>query len=119
VSTTGNGHHYLHDVPHSYTTAGRDAKIDGKALSQRVGHADVGFTMKQYVQADLEGDWQVAITLAELIIGDLLSLVAIEDGDATDRPMRPDHDQGGTKIPFTNPFTGCMQKAPSMIGRGL
>jgi hypothetical protein len=31
-----------------------DAKIDWKALSQRIGHADVAFTMKQYVQADLE-----------------------------------------------------------------
>ena len=50
-------------------TAGRDAKIDWKALSQRIGHADVAFTMKQYVQTDLEADRQVAITLAELIIG--------------------------------------------------
>ncbi len=39
----------LHDVRHSYATAGRDAKIDWKALSQRIGHADVAFTMKQYV----------------------------------------------------------------------
>ena len=28
----------LHDVRHSYATAGRDAKIDWKALSQRIGH---------------------------------------------------------------------------------
>jgi hypothetical protein len=95
-------------VPHSYTTAGRDAKIDWKALSQRSATRMSGSLLKQYVQADLEGDRQVAITLAELIIGDLLSLVAIEDEDATDRPMRPDHDQGRS-----------MQKAPSMIGRGL
>jgi integrase len=59
----------LHDVRHSYATAGRDAKIDWKALSQRIGHADVAFTMKQYVQTDLEADRQVANTLAELIIG--------------------------------------------------
>ena len=59
----------LHDVRHSYATAGRDAKIDWKALSKRIGHADVVFTMKQYVQADLEADRQVANTLAELIIG--------------------------------------------------
>jgi hypothetical protein len=106
-------------VPHCYTTAGRDAKIEWKALSQRVGHADVAFAMEQYAQADVEGDRQLAITLAELVIGDSLSLVAIEDEDATDRPMRPDHDQGRSKIQFTNPFTGCMQKASSMIGRGL
>ena len=33
----------LHDVRHSYATAGRDAKIDWKALSKRIGHADVAF----------------------------------------------------------------------------
>jgi integrase len=63
----------LHDVRHSYATAGRDAKIDWKALSQRIGHADVAFTMKQYVQTDLEADRQVANTLAELIIGGSLA----------------------------------------------
>jgi integrase len=63
----------LHDVRHSYATAGRDAKIDWKALSQRIGHADVAFTMKQYVQTDLEADRQVATTLAELIIGGSLA----------------------------------------------
>jgi integrase len=42
--------------------AGRDAKIDWKALSRRLGHADVAFTMKQYVQTDLEADRQVANT---------------------------------------------------------
>jgi integrase len=30
----------LHDVRHSYATAGRDANIDGKALSERIGHSD-------------------------------------------------------------------------------
>ena len=63
----------LHDVRHSYATAGRDAKIDWKALSHRIGHADVAFTMKQYVQTDLEADRQVANTLAELIIGGSLT----------------------------------------------
>jgi integrase len=62
----------LHDVRHSYATAGRDAKIDWKALSHRIGHSDVAFTMKQYVQTDLEADRQVANTLAELIIGGAL-----------------------------------------------
>jgi integrase len=62
----------LHDARHSYATAGRDAKIDWKALSLRIGHADVAFTMKRYVQADLETDRQVANTLAELILGGAL-----------------------------------------------
>jgi hypothetical protein len=55
-----------------------DAKIDWKALSQRIGHSDVAFTMKQYVQANLEADRQVATTLAELIIGG--SLASLEIG---------------------------------------
>jgi integrase len=66
----------LHDVRHRYATAGRDAKIDWKALSHRIGHSDVAFTMKQYVQTDLEADRQVANTLAELIIGGSLASTA-------------------------------------------
>jgi cyanate lyase len=50
-----------------------------KALSQRIGHADVAFTMKQYVQTDLEADRQVASTLAELIIGGSLASVIVDD----------------------------------------
>ena len=67
----------LHDVRHSYASAGRDAKIDWKALSSRIGHADVAFTMRQYVQSDLEADRQVAAALADLIIGDSLASVDI------------------------------------------
>ena len=67
----------LHDVRHSYATAGRDAKIDWKALSHRIGHSDVAFTMKQYVQTDLEADRRVANTLAELIIGGALASTEI------------------------------------------
>ena len=78
-----------HDVRHSYATAGRDAKIDWKALSQRIGHADVAFTMKQYVQADLEADRQVANTLAELIIGGSLVSVDLMMARAATTPARP------------------------------
>ena len=60
-------------IRHSYATAGRDARIAWKALSKRIGHADAAFTMKQYVQTDLEADRQVANTLAELIIGGVLA----------------------------------------------
>jgi len=44
-----------------------------KALSRRIGHADLVFTMKQYVQTDLQTDRQVANTLAALIIGGALA----------------------------------------------
>jgi hypothetical protein len=57
---------------YSYATAGRNAKIDWKALSKRIIHADVAFTMKQYVQTDLEADREIANTLADLIISGLL-----------------------------------------------
>jgi hypothetical protein len=70
----------LHAVRDSYATAGRNAKIDWKALSKRIDHADVAFTMKQYVQTDLEADRQVASTLAELIIGG--ALASIENTDS-------------------------------------
>jgi integrase len=76
----------LHDVRHSYATAGRDAKIDWKALSKRIGHADVAFIMKQYVQTDLEADRQGANTLAELIIGGSLASFEV---------TRPDQVAGG------------------------
>lgn len=82
----------LHDVRHSYATAGRNAKIDWKALSQRIGHADVAFTMKQYVQTDLEADRQVANTLAELIIGGALASFEISRRLAGNSP---DEGSGG------------------------
>jgi integrase len=74
----------LHDVRHSYARAGRDAKIDWKALSQRIGHANVAFTMKQ---TDLVADRQVANMLAELIIGDALASAEItaDEGNGLDK----------------------------------
>jgi hypothetical protein len=54
-------------------TAGRDAKIDWKVLSERIGHSDVAFTMRQYVQTALEVHHEVANALAELILGGALS----------------------------------------------
>ena len=80
----------LHDVRHSYATAGRNAKIDWKALSKRIGHADVAFTMKQYVQTDLEADREVANTLADLIIGGLLVTEDTTADDQADAPDRAD-----------------------------
>jgi hypothetical protein len=79
-----------HDVRHSYATVGRDAKIDWKALSKRIGHSDVAFTMKQYVQTDLAADRQVANTLAELIIRG--SLGSIDIGGAAGALRTPGAD---------------------------
>jgi hypothetical protein len=84
----------LHDVRRSYLTARRKARIDWKALSKHVGHVDVAFTMRQYVETDLEADREVANTLAELIIGG--SLASLEIGTEPDeiRSADEDEDQG-------------------------
>jgi integrase len=79
----------LHDVRHSYATAGREAKIDWKALSRHIGQADVAFTMKHYVQTDLEADRQVANTLAELIIGGSLASVLVGTESAREDGRNP------------------------------
>ena len=63
-------HAELHDVRHGYATAGRNAKIDWKTLSKRIGQADVASTMKRYVQTELDADREVANTLADLIMAD-------------------------------------------------
>jgi integrase len=85
----------LHDVRHSYATAGRDAKIDWKALSQRIGHADVAFTMKQYVQTDLEADRQVANTLAALILGGALASAEVTNDADDTSPGQAENADGG------------------------
>ncbi len=95
----------LHDVRHSYATAGRDAKIDWKALSRRIGHADVAFTMKQYVQTDLEADRRVATTLAELIIGGSLASTEVTD-------------QARGRASLANPLANDMQEALFLFERG-
>jgi integrase len=61
----------LHDVRHSYATAGRLARVDTKALSQRVGHTSVSFTMETYMHGDLEADREVAHALASVILAGL------------------------------------------------
>jgi hypothetical protein len=78
----------LHDVRRNYLTAGRKARIDRKALSQRVGHSDVAFTMRQYVETDLEADREVANTLAELIIGGFAVTEIGVQADALDEADR-------------------------------
>ncbi len=87
----------LHDVRRSYLTAGRKVRIDWKALRQHVGHSDVAFTMRQYVETDLEADRDVATTLAELIIDGSLASVLVgpgTDGAGTASVHGPDTGQG-------------------------
>ena len=77
-------------------TAGRKARVDWKALSKRVGHSDVAFTMRQYVETDLDADREVANTLAELIIGgSLASFMADSEPDDTRSPDEDNEDKEG------------------------
>jgi len=62
---------HLHEVRHSYLTAGRRARLDTKALSQRAGHSTVSLTMETYMHGDLEADRQVAHDMAALILSGL------------------------------------------------
>ncbi|HEU5427999.1 MAG TPA: tyrosine-type recombinase/integrase [Actinocrinis sp.] len=67
----------LHEARHSYLTAGRLARADPKALSQRAGHASVAFTMTAYMHGDLDADRELAETMARLILPGALG----PDGD--------------------------------------
>ncbi len=102
----------LHDVRHSYATAGRGARIDWKALSKRIGHADVAFTMKQYVQTDLEADRQVANTLAELIIGGSLASTDIAAQAPQDQGVTVDGDADDAASPRTGVYKSVYKPHP-------
>jgi hypothetical protein len=77
-------------------------------LSRRIGHADVAFTMKQYMQADLEADRRVATTLAELIIGGSLASTEV---------MYPGKTARG-RASLANPLANHKRKAPSLFEKG-
>jgi integrase len=71
VDRTGLPRITLHGVRHSYATVSVDAGINPKAISERIGHSSVAFTMQTYVQrsGDLVRDASAAATVAELIFG--------------------------------------------------
>lgn len=57
----------LHDTRHSYATASLAAGVPVKVLSQRLGHADVGVTLKVYAHV-MSGDDEAAAALAATAI---------------------------------------------------
>lgn len=71
VDRTGLPRITLHGVRHSYATLSVDAGINPKAISERIGHSSVAFTMQTYVQrsGDLVRDASAAATVAGLIFG--------------------------------------------------
>ncbi|MFC0526268.1 tyrosine-type recombinase/integrase [Phytohabitans kaempferiae] len=73
----GLPHIRLHDIRHSYATASLKASVNPKIVSQRLGHASVGFTLSVYSHALPGIDREAAGTIADLILG--------ESGEEDDR----------------------------------
>ena len=57
----------LHDLRHSYATAALGGGVPVKVLSQRIGHADVGVTLKVYAHV-MPGDDEDAARRADLLL---------------------------------------------------
>jgi integrase len=57
----------LHDMRHSYATAALATGVPVKVVSQRIGHADVGVTLKIYAHV-MPGDDQDAAERADSLI---------------------------------------------------
>jgi integrase len=59
----------LHDIRHSYATAGLAAGVPPKVMSERLGHATVAFTLDTYTSALPAMDKSAADVVAALILG--------------------------------------------------
>jgi integrase len=59
----------LHDLRHSYATAGLAAGVPPKVVSERLGHATVAFTLDTYTSALPAMDKSAADVVAGLILG--------------------------------------------------
>ena len=59
----------LHDVRHSYATAALRSGISPKIVSERLGHANVAFTMQTYMHVIPGMDKAAADEVAALILG--------------------------------------------------
>lgn len=59
----------LHDLRHSYATAGLAAGIPAKVVSERLGHASVGITLDTYSHVLPSMDEEAAGRVAALILG--------------------------------------------------
>jgi integrase len=69
VQTAGLPAIRLHDIRHSYATAGLAAGVPPKVMSERLGHATVAFTLDTYASALPAMDKSAAAVVASLILG--------------------------------------------------
>lgn len=60
----------LHDVRHTYATVSLDAGINPKIVSERIGHANMAYTLQIYTHKTTGRDRAAAEQVATLIFGD-------------------------------------------------
>ena len=84
----------FHDLRHSYATGALKAGVSPKILSDRIGHADVGFFLQTYAHVLGNDDREAAEQAASFLIGD--GWDSEPDGE----------------VMFTNPFTSGMKTVP-------
>jgi integrase len=60
----------FHDLRHSYATGALKAGISPKVVSQRIGHANVGFFLQTYAHVLGNDDRDAAEQAAAFLIGD-------------------------------------------------
>jgi integrase len=60
----------LHDLRHSYATGALKAGVNPKIISERIGHADVGFFLQTYAHVLKNDDRDAAEQAASFLIGD-------------------------------------------------
>ena len=60
----------FHDLRHSYATGALKAGVSPKILSERIGHADVGFFLQTYAHVITNDDREAAEQAASFLLGD-------------------------------------------------
>ncbi|WP_176214126.1 tyrosine-type recombinase/integrase, partial [Mycobacterium avium] len=69
----------FHDLRHSYATGALRAGISPKVISERIGHANVGFFLETYAHVLGNDDREAAEQAAEFLLGD-----AWQDGEGAE-----------------------------------
>jgi integrase len=69
VDRAGVKHIRLHDVRHTYATTSLDAGVDPKIVADRIGHANMAYTLAIYTHKSTGKDRGAAETVAEVLLG--------------------------------------------------
>ncbi len=59
----------LHDVRHTYATTSLDAGVDPKIVADRIGHANMAYTLAIYTHKSTGKDRGAAETVAGVLLG--------------------------------------------------